>query len=141
MNAIVRGSEKGGRVNDLSGHLKAFDALRRGTAQFLSAEARITDLRPKTPWPAWTRKKGVYVFVRQGKVVYVGRAIGAKGLGDRISCQLQSTEDPSWAEVVDDDSVVIHAYYLANDEEWPLISALEAYLIRQFKPEFNKRAQ
>jgi hypothetical protein len=89
----------------------------------------------------WGYAHGVYCFVEDGHVVYVGRALGCT-LGQRLADQLGSTDDPEWAEVVRDRANRIEVFTI--DDEWlHLASALEVYLIGHLdpRPRFNRRIE
>jgi hypothetical protein len=98
---------------------------------------RISELREKTDW-SWGYDHGVYCFVRDGIVLYVGRALGCT-LGQRLWDQLRSVSDPAWAEVVEDPKCCVDVFTVDSDHAY-LGAALEAYFIDRLKPRFNRRA-
>jgi len=97
----------------------------------------IKELRADSNWP-WGYSFGVYCFLVEDEVVYVGRAAG-KTIGERLWDQLRSTSDPDWARVVTADDTVVQVF-LVGEELTYMVCALECYLIAKLKPKFNLRS-
>ena len=94
------------------------------------------ELKADSNWP-WGSTYGVYCFVADDRVVYVGRALG-RTLGQRLWDQLRSISDPEWEQVVTRDENRVEVFSVSR--EWAFLgAALEAYLIAQLSPRFNKR--
>lgn len=85
----------------------------------------------------WGYDHGVYCFIANGEVAYVGRALGST-LGERLWDQLRSTSDPAWAAVVNGDDTRIEVFTVDREHAF-LGAALEAYLIDALNPDFNSR--
>ncbi|ASA21942.1 hypothetical protein [Paenibacillus donghaensis] len=82
---------------------------------------------------------GIYYFLQDDKVKYVGRALPSVGLRSRIINQITAFGDLKWDAVIHDSNVVI-GVIIIKKEYWYFISALEHYLIEKLgNPEFNKR--
>lgn len=119
------------------------DGLRDFTAslhEFEGFERRsftVKDLRADSRWP-WGDAFGVYCFLVDGEVVYVGRAAG-KTVGERLWDQLRSVSDPDWERVVMADDTVVQVF-LVGKEFMHMACALECYLIANLKPRFNSRS-
>ena len=97
----------------------------------------VSALRADSNWP-WAAIHGVYVFVREDEVVYVGRALGTT-IGQRLWSHLRSLEEPAWADVIEDPATRVEV--IAVDADYACLSAaLEVYLIERFNPQFNRRA-
>ena len=97
----------------------------------------VGELRADSNWP-WGYAFGVYCFVVDDEVVYVGRALG-RTLGQRLWDQLRSISDPDWKQVVTRDDNRVEVFSVSK--EWAFLgAALEAYLIAELSPRFNKRA-
>lgn len=92
------------------------------------------------PWGEWQNSAGVYYFVETDRIVYVGRALATVGLGTRIHSQIHATGDARWDRVIKNPEVIIGVIEVPKDLDF-MASALELFLIKQFKPEFNKRRQ
>ncbi|MCG2807629.1 MAG: hypothetical protein L6413_05095, partial [Coriobacteriia bacterium] len=80
-------------------HLARFNA--REPVQY-----SLSALRLNTDWP-WGHAKGVYCFVRGGRIQYVGRAIGSSSIGARLWSHINSLSDPAWADVINDDGTTV----------------------------------
>jgi hypothetical protein len=90
------------------------------------------------PLPPWTVKPGVYIFVLDGQVKYVGRALRTT-LGQRIWDRCNQDEATIWMkDVILKSTCKIYAVILPKDE-WFWAAALEALLIHELQPEFSKR--
>ncbi|MDD1502471.1 hypothetical protein PVA17_06785 [Lysinibacillus sp. CNPSo 3705] len=83
---------------------------------------------------------GIYYFIQDDIVKYVGRALPAVGLRSRILNQMNAFGDVEWDKVITDNSSEVAVFIFNNREQWYFISALEHYLIEKLeKPIFNKR--
>ena len=116
------------------------EALRHASVP-TPVEISLGDLRKRdADWSAWEQKSGVYYFVQDGPLVYVGRALSGTGLGSRIHNQITSFGDPAWDAVIKDDHVLVGLICLP-EKDWFLASSLEVFLIQRLRPRFNKRSQ
>lgn len=83
---------------------------------------------------------GIYYFIQEGIVKYVGRALPAVGLRSRILNQINAFGDEKWDKVIMDNSTEVAVFIFKDLEQWYFISALEHYLIEKLeRPIFNKR--
>ncbi|WP_057760299.1 hypothetical protein [Cytobacillus praedii] len=83
---------------------------------------------------------GIYYFVQENKVKYVGRALPSVGLKSRILNQINAFGDKEWDCVIKDIHTEIGVIIFNEIEQWHFISALEHYLIEKLeRPVFNKR--
>ncbi|MCH7322165.1 hypothetical protein LZ480_09710 [Solibacillus sp. MA9] len=83
---------------------------------------------------------GIYYFIQEGMVKYVGRALPAVGLRSRILNQINAFGDENWDKVIKDNNTEIAVFIFNDLEQWYFISALEHYLIEKLeRPIFNKR--
>ncbi|MED3549356.1 hypothetical protein ACTHO0_06065 [Cytobacillus praedii] len=83
---------------------------------------------------------GIYYFVQENKVKYVGRALPSVGLKSRILNQMNAFGDKEWDCVIKDIHTEIGVIIFNEIEQWHFISALEHYLIEKLeRPVFNKR--
>ena len=101
-------------------------------------EISIRELRSKKEWADWSRKIGVYLFIEDGKVVYVGRALNS--LGSRVHNQITSLGDSKWNAIITNDDNTVVVICIEGNMRY-LASALEIYLIDSIKPRFNKKIQ
>ena len=103
-------------------------------------EISIRELRSKKEWEDWSRKIGVYLFIADGKVVYIGRALNS--LGSRVHNQITSLGDSKWNAIITNDDNTVVVICIEGNMRY-LASALEIYLIDSIKPRprFNKRIQ
>jgi hypothetical protein len=97
----------------------------------------IRELRADSNWP-WGYAFGVYCFLVNSRVVYVGRAAG-NTIGERLWDQLRSTSDSDWASVVTNDENTVEVFMVGKDLAH-VACALECYLIAKLNPEFNLRS-
>ena len=126
----------------LQAELQTFgESLRSGIA-YKCYNFKLEDLRSEgSDWGAWEKSPGVYYFVENGRIVYIGRALLSTGLGARVRVQIESFGDPKWNRVIKNKHVVVGVICLAASK-WYMAAALEVYLIDRFEmPEFNKRIQ
>jgi hypothetical protein len=97
----------------------------------------IKELRADSNW-SWGYDFGVYCFLVEGEVVYVGRAAG-NTIGQRLADQMRSISDPDWERVVMADETVVEVFFVKK-ELTHVACALERYLIAKLKPKFNLRS-
>lgn len=98
----------------------------------------IQELRQPT-WGDWVREPGVYYFVHQGEVVYIGRALCSQALGNEIGTYINQYDNPEWAAVIRDESTVVGLLVFPRDD-WHWVATLEVWLIDgPSRPKFNKR--
>lgn len=90
------------------------------------------------PWHEW-EEPGIYYFVRDGVVEYVGRAIPSTGLKSRVVDQMSRSGDPIWNEVRENPKTEICLIAFDRDD-WHWIAALEVLLIDKLRPRFNLRS-
>lgn len=117
------------QLRDFSASIHEFEDFDQKT--FTRKELRDPD------WP-WGFAFGVYCFLVDEEVVYVGRAAG-NTIGERLSDQLRSTSDPDWARVVTADDTIVKVFLVGEDMAH-MACALECYLIAKLKPRFNLRS-
>lgn len=85
-------------------------------------------------------ESGIYYFIQDGIVNYVGRALPSVGLRKRILIQINAFGDENWDKVIMDNSIEVAVFIFNDLEQWYFISALEHYLIEKLeRPIFNKR--
>ncbi len=85
-------------------------------------------------------ESGVYYFIQDGIVNYVGRALPSVGLRSRILNQINAFGDENWDKVILDSSTEVAVFIFNDIEQWYFISALEHFLIEKLeRPIFNKR--
>lgn len=88
----------------------------------------------------WNNKAGVYYFLQNNEVKYVGRATPNKGLGSRVYEQGNAFGGKDgWDEVITDSSVKCGLIVFNDNEDWHWLASLEVLLIDKLKPRFNKR--
>jgi hypothetical protein len=117
--------------------LRDFMTTVHGFEGFERRSFTIKDLTADSNWP-WGYAFGVYCFLVEGEVVYVGRAAG-KTVGERLWDQLRSTSDPEWERVVTADENIVEVF-LVGQEQLHMACALECYLIASLDPKFNSRS-
>jgi hypothetical protein len=122
---------------EIGGHVDAFLGEVREFPGFERLGFTVGELKADSSWP-WGYAHGVYCFVVDDEVVYVGRALGCT-LGQRLWDQLRSISDPEWEQVVTRDDNRIEVFSVSAEQAF-LGAALEAYLIDRLSPRFNKRA-
>ena len=124
------------------------DTLAEQTQDFMTEIAQFTgfservyevgELLDNRKWD-WGYSQGVYCFISQEEVAYVGRALG-KTVGQRIWDQLMSQEDPAWKAIVTDRKAQVRVFAVERKDAY-MASAFEAFLIDRLKPRFNLRKQ
>lgn len=86
-------------------------------------------------------KSGIYFFIQEESVKYVGRALPSVGLGSRIKNQVTAFGDEKWDTVIKDIATEVGVVIFEDPSQWYFISALEHYLIENLgRPVFNKRS-
>ncbi|TCZ79282.1 hypothetical protein E0485_05285 [Paenibacillus albiflavus] len=87
----------------------------------------------------WWYKAGVYYFVQDGVVKYVGKANLGTGLRKRIYNQIEAFGEPNrWDTVISDPSVKV-GMFIFPDDDWHWIASLELMLLDSIRPEMYKR--
>lgn len=83
---------------------------------------------------------GIYIFIQDGIVKYIGRALPTVGLRKRILVQINAFGDEDWDMVIKDNNTEIGVYSFMDSNQWYFIGALEQFLIEKIgKSYFNKR--
>jgi len=93
-------------------------------------------------WPEWSKKVGVYVFIGDDKIHYIGRALKGSTFGARIYSQIAPCDDADpWHNILKPNTkIALFAFSNIEDDYWA--ASLEIYLIDAFwdqVKEFNKR--
>lgn len=90
-------------------------------------------------WETWGSNPGIYYFIRNGQIEYVGRALNSNGLKRRVDEQLKLTGQ-AWDEITFDPNTWI-GIYAFHATDWHWVKSVEVYLIDKLvpKPTFNKR--
>ena len=85
----------------------------------------------------WAASPGVYVFTTNESVQYIGKAMAATGLAQRVNNNAGEGDD-DWNSYLNGPSAQVLIFQVNDlDELWVL--SLEYYLIVKMKPPFNKR--
>ena len=122
-------------------HIDAFLRILKNEIKFQYYEFTLEELRNKAKkWNEWENESGIYYFVEEGSIVYVGRALPSTGLGSRVKDQIEAFGDPEWDRIINNHQVIVGIVCI-NKEMWIMTSSLEIFLIDKLKPEFNKRIQ
>ncbi len=122
-------------------HFEAFLQILKNDIEFQYYEFTIEELRKeKSKWNEWENESGIYYFVEEGSIVYIGRALKNTGLGSRVNDQIEAFGNPKWDRIIKNHQVIVGIVCI-NEEMWFMTSSLELYLIDKLKPEFNKRIQ
>lgn len=88
----------------------------------------------------WKNDAGVYYFIQNDEVKYVGRATPNVGLGKRLYEQANAFGGKDgWDNVIGDPDVICGLIIFNNKDDWHWLAALEVILIDKLKPLFNKR--
>lgn len=88
----------------------------------------------------WSNKAGVYYFIQDDTVKYVGKANLNTGLRARIYNQIEAVgEVDRWDTVILDNSVKCGLFIFADDD-WYWIVGLELILFDKLRPQMNKRS-
>ncbi|WP_411347202.1 hypothetical protein [Paenibacillus sp. WLX2291] len=108
---------------------------------FVAAPVTLVDLRniPKKE-QNWSKKAGVYYFLQNDIVKYVGRATPNVGLGIRVYQQANAWGGhDGWDNVISDPNTTYGLIIFEDREDWHWLAALEVLLIDKLRPQFNKR--
>lgn len=108
---------------------------------FVSAPVTLIELRsiPKKE-QAWSKQAGVYYFLQNDTVKYVGRATPNVGLGNRVYQQANALGGlDGWDDVITDPNTMYGLIIFEDNEDWHWLAALEVFLIDKLRPQFNKR--
>lgn len=125
----------------LKEQIDAFNGMLKNEIKPKSHEFTIEELRKeKSKWNEWENESGIYYFVEEGSIVYIGRALKSTGLGSRVKDQIEAFGDPKWDRIIKNHQVIVGIACI-NKEMWFMTSSLELYLIDKIKPEFNNRVQ
>ena len=126
----------------LKEQIDAFLRILKNEIKFQYYEFTIEELRnEERKWDAWKNESGIYYFVEEGSIVYIGRALKSTGLGSRVKDQIEAFGDPKWDRIIKNHQVIVGIVCI-NEEMWFMTSSLELFLIDKLKqPEFNKRIQ
>jgi len=116
-----------------------FNRVHDSSYSFL--ESTIGELRQRNKREQeWNNRAGVYYFVQNGEIKYVGRATPSSGLGGRVYNQINAFGGTNgWDNVITDDKVKVGLIIFTNDEDWHWLAALEVLLIDKLRPQFNYR--
>ena len=101
---------------------------------------RIAEIKDRNlvKWFGWAVSSGVYAFVRDEEVKYIGRALQSTGLMSRVCQQATSWGDPKWDKVIGDSGTTVGVLPLDGELSiW--IPSLEVYLINALHPPINLR--
>jgi hypothetical protein len=85
----------------------------------------------------WRDMFGIYAFVQDGEVVYVGRA-ARDTLAHRIHDQMRDRGDPTWNAVLSDEATFVEVFPF-EERDWIWVPSLEVFLIQEGVPTHNKR--
>ena len=123
-------------------HIEAFQQMLKNEIKYKDYEFTLEELRKeKSKWNEWENESGIYYFVEEGTIAYVGRALPGTGLGSRVKDQIESFEDPKWCRIINNPQVIVGIVCI-YEKMWFMSSSLELYLIDKLEqPEFNKRIQ
>lgn len=122
-------------------HIEAFKEILKNEIEPKYYEFTIEELRKdESKWKEWESESGIYYFVEEGSIVYVGRALRNTGLGSRVKNQIESFGDPKWDLIINNNQVKVGIVCI-DEEMWFMTSSLELYLIDRLKPRINSRIQ
>lgn len=112
-----------------------WDRLALGEPSLIAAP--IATLQHKGPYPPWAAEFGIYLFVLDGTVMYIGRALRTS-LGQRVRLQCLSFNDARWDEVIKNAATEVVVVPVPRNE-WYLAASIEAALNVQHQPPKGKR--
>jgi len=98
----------------------------------------LRELRNNSDWSKWQNLPGIYYFIQNSEILYIGRAFPSVGLGSRIKNQITSYGDAKWDAVIGDMDVIL-GMLIFPIEDWHWLAAVEVFLIERTKPKINKR--
>ncbi|MCH8027574.1 MAG: hypothetical protein IID63_05560 [candidate division Zixibacteria bacterium] len=126
---------------NLKVHIDAFQEMLKNKIINKHYEFTLEELRKeKSKWNEWENESGIYYFVEEGSIVYIGRALKNTGLGSRVNDQIEAFGDPKWDRIIKNNQVIV-GIVCVNEEMWFMTSSLELYLIDKIKPRINSRMQ
>ena len=128
---------------NLKVHIDAFQEMLKNKIINKHYEFTLEELRnEERKWDAWGKESGIYYFVEEGSIVYIGRALPGTGLKSRVKDQIESFEDPKWCRIINNPQVIVGIVCI-YEKMWYMSSSLELYLIDklELELEFNKRKQ
>lgn len=88
-------------------------------------------------WPAWGNESGIYSFEREGRVLYIGRALGAS-LEQRLKNHCTNRNDAVWVEAMESPQTWVYVFPFPPDE-WYWTASVEAKLNSEVKTIFGMR--
>lgn len=126
---------------------KIAECLSRFASRVRGLDLRISDRFPvirlrdrkSDAYTPWGDAPGIYLFEQGGIVHYVGRALRRTCLRARVHNNCTSFGDPAWDRIIKDPTSVVRVIPL-EAAEWYWAASLEAFLIHELAPPFNKRA-
>lgn len=93
----------------------------------------------KSTKQSWWHKAGVYFFIQDGIVKYVGKANLGTGLRKRIYNQIEAFGETNRLDTVISDSSVKVGLFIFPDNDWHWIASLELMLLDNIRPVMFKR--
>lgn len=126
---------------DIDLHIEGFNLLIDGGLSYTRKKENLQNIVGSTEFTTSLKNFcGVYYFIQNGQVKYVGRALPSVGLRSRIFNQVTAFGDEKWDMVIKDMDAEVGVVIFENPEQWYFISSLEHYLIEKLgRPSFNKR--
>jgi hypothetical protein len=120
--------------------LKKIDAFLGRISAFQRSEPirkTVEELRSEKKWDdLWSASPGIYYFVRDDIVVYIGRALPGTNLGARINSHLKSATNEKWVQTLGEKGAAVGLLpFPKADHHWA--AALELALLEDGLPEFN----
>ncbi len=129
------------REIDLLSFLDLFSSKVKGSLFLRGMKTNIETLRMDNSFIEEIKNEcGIYYFIQDEQIVYVGRALPSVGLKSRILNQINAFGDTKWDTVINDNKTEIGVIIFEDFDQWYFISALEHFLIEKLeRPIFNKR--
>ncbi|MGU3469867.1 hypothetical protein ACLBWT_01715 [Paenibacillus sp. D51F] len=114
---------------------------RIGYKAYTHIKINIEDIRTtKKRLQIWGNKPGIYFFVQDSIIKYVGRATPRIGLAQRVYEHSNAFGGlDGWDNVIGDPTVTIGIFTFDDTEDWHWLASLEVLLMDRLKPQFNKR--
>jgi hypothetical protein len=127
--------------NELLGLVEEFSSQLTAGLNKVNRKATLEEIRENTHFLDGLKQEyGVYYFLQNGLVKYVGRALPSVKLRSRVLSQINAFNDAKWDTVIKGENVEIGVITFMEPAQWYFASALEHYLIEKLeKPVFNKR--
>ncbi|MBN2352619.1 MAG: hypothetical protein JXD23_08645 [Spirochaetales bacterium] len=100
------------------------------------------DVNVKQYSDTWAGKVGVYIFINENGVLYIGRALKSSFFGKRIADNTQKIPNVDlneWQKEIEDPSTKIILYKFKNEKLDFWAASLEIFLIDHLEPKYNKR--